>query len=163
VQVSTSARWREERLQNPDGVELLRTRKQGWTSPMTLSTYCGSTLAIALFPPASYSRGCTGSGGHPRDSFERRRSALQTYLPSGLLGRKRWTYNFVDVLCLRTSTSGFPQSRLHRQSSFPREEWKVDVWRRCAVSCGRNGRTSRCSSRMCGELYGQLEQPSFDA
>ncbi len=152
-------------------IELMeKARREGVDVAYDSLGYCGSdTLAIALFPPDSYSRGLERFLEDIRgDSFwSELVRRLQTYVPRWPSWEGNgWTDNFVEccgiqnIYVLGSRDPSFVGKSLVALG----EEWKVDAWEALRrVVLAERADFKIFIDGIGGELYASPAQPSFDA
>jgi len=152
-------------------IELMeKARAEGVDIAYDSLGYCGSdTLAIALFPPSSYSRGLDRFLEDIRgDSFwndviER----LETYVPRWPSWEGNgWTDNFVECCGIENIYVLGSRDPEFIGKSFVSlgQEWNVDVWEALRrVVLAERGDFKIFIDGIGGELYDSPEQPRFDA
>ena len=152
-------------------IELMeKARKEGVDVAYDSLAYCGSdTLGIALFPPASYSRGLEQFLEDIRsDSFWNQVvQRLQTYVPQWPSWEGNgWTDNFVECcgienICVLGSRD---PSFIGKSFVSLGEEWNVGAWEALRrVVLAERADFKIFIDGIGGELYGSSQQPSFDA
>jgi N-acyl-D-aspartate/D-glutamate deacylase len=152
-------------------IELMeKARQEGIDVAYDSLGYCGSdTLAIALFPPTSYSRGLDRFLEDIRgDSFwnavvER----LRTYVPQWPSWEGNgWTDNFVECCGIENIYVLGSRDPAFIGKSFVSlaAEWHVDEWEALRrVVLAERADFKILIDGIGGELYGSPEQPRFDA
>jgi N-acyl-D-amino-acid deacylase len=152
-------------------IELMeKARKEGIDVAYDSLGYCGSdTLAIALFPPSSYSRGLDRFLEDIRgDSFWNeivRR--MQTDVPQWPSWEGNgWTDNFVECCGIENIYVLGSRDPAFIGKTFMSlgEEWNVDAWEALRrVVLAERADFKIFIDGIGGELYGSPGQPNFDA
>ncbi len=147
-----------------------KARREGVDVAYDSLGYCGSdTLAIALFPPQSYSRGLERFLADIRDDsfWNGVVRKLQTYVPQWPSWEGNgWTDNFVECCGIENiSVLGARNPEFIGQSFVALgEEWAVDPWEALRrVVLAERADFKILIDGIGGDLYGNAEQPNFDA
>jgi N-acyl-D-aspartate/D-glutamate deacylase len=152
-------------------IELMeKARREGVDVAYDSLAYCGSdTLAIALFPPSSYSRGLDKFLQDIRDDsfWNDVVQRLQTYVPQWPSWEGNgWTDNFVECCGLQNIHILGSRDPAFIGKNFVSlgAEWKVGPWEALRrVVLAERADFKIFIDGIGGELYGSPEQPSFDA
>jgi N-acyl-D-amino-acid deacylase len=152
-------------------IELMeKARREGVDVAYDSLGYCGSdTLAIALFPPASYSRGLDRFLEDIRgDSFWNEVvTRMRTYVPKWPSWEGNgWTDNFVECCGLENIyvLGSRDPAFIGRNFESLALQWGVDPWEALRrVVLAERADFKILIDGIGGELYGSLAQPSFDA
>ena len=152
-------------------IELMEeARKEGVDVAYDSLAYCGSdTLAIALFPPSSYSRGLDRflediRGNSFWNEIVRR---MQTDVPQWPSWEGNgWTDNFVECCGIENIYVLGSRDPAFIGKTFMSlgEEWNVDAWEALRrVVLAERADFKIFIDGIGGELYGSPGQPNFDA
>ncbi len=155
----------------PIVIEMMeKARREGVDVAYDSLGYCGSdTLAIALFPPSSYSKGLDRflqdirSDSFWNDVVQR----VQTYVPQWPSWEGNgWTDNFVECCGIENIYVLGSRDPAFIGKTFVSlgEEWGVDAWEALRrVVLAERADFKIFIDGIGGELYGSPRQPSFDA
>jgi N-acyl-D-amino-acid deacylase len=152
-------------------IELMeKARREGVDVAFDSLGYCGSdTLAIALFPPSSYSKGLDRFLDDVRgDSFWNEVvQRMQTYVPRWPSWEGNgWTDNFVECCGLENIYVLGSRDPLFIGRNFVSlgQEWNVEPWEALRrVLLAERADFKIFIDGIGGELYGSQAQPRFDA
>jgi N-acyl-D-amino-acid deacylase len=155
----------------PMVIELMeKARREGVDVAYDSLGYCGSdTLAIALFPPSAYSGGLDRFLGDIRiDSFWNDVvHQVRTYVPRWPSWEGNgWTDNFVECCGIENIYILGSKDPAYIGKSFVSlgKEWRVDAWEALRrVVLAERADFKIFVDGIGGELFGNAEQPNFDA